>query len=224
MINRIPISDGVPTHCPIAVRKFCIPQEEARHGAQSVTGGRLSTMQAYKRQLDQSREDSLWLAQARLADRRHDAERALVGAILADPASLVPVARDSGIEPGDFWSPDVRLIFCTLVVAHDLGVPRIIDLAKKALKAAKHWDDSSPGFYKGELHSDATLAALADSYPRNPALVRLKAWALLDLSRRQCRAQDHLAEAAVLLDVADVPTPLTPKQKRRRIRARRYSA
>lgn len=161
------------------------------------------------------KDDDLWLAQARLAERRHEAERDLIGSILADPATLVPVARDCGIEPGDFWSGDTRIIFCTMLVAADLGKETVIRLAKRALLDAGSWDATAPAWYAGELHSDATLAALADSYPVCPAAVRLNARRLLDLSRRQCRAQDHINEAAALLDaVAFNPIKAKPKLRR----------
>lgn len=143
--------------------------------------------------------DDFGLAQARLAEQRHDAEREVVAAILADPATLLPVAKEAGLRVGDFWSRDVRLIFCACDVAAHLGKDAVLRLARKALRAEMLWDATSPAWYRGELHSDATLAALSGMYPSAAPLARLRVRQLLALSSRQCVAEDCITKAAALL-------------------------
>jgi hypothetical protein len=148
---------------------------------------------------DTNSSDKLTILSAALADQRHLAEWDLLTAILAESHTLLVVAREERVEPGLFYSGDLRTIFCVALVTHDLGAVTVRQMVKTALIKFGEWDATAPHWYRGGLHSDATLDSIFSSFFKDEAAVRTAARRLWALHNRQMLAQDYLVRAERLL-------------------------
>jgi len=125
-----------------------------------------------------------WFPGLSAAERRRDAERELVAAVLADPASLTEIAVAEGVRPRHFRHRDYRLVFCACMAA----TGATLQTAEVLLRMARLWEDWVPDHYDGPLHSSGTLHALASSYAPSPVHVRRNARRLLHIADRLQRS------------------------------------
>jgi hypothetical protein len=143
--------------------------------------------------------DTFIILSAALADQRHLAEWDLLSSILADAHTLLGVACAEGVEPGLFHSGDLRTIFCTALVTHDLGAAAVRQMVRTALQKYGQWDATTPHWFRGGLHSEQTLDAIFGGYPKCEPAVQTAARKLWAIHNRQILAQDYLVRAERLL-------------------------
>jgi hypothetical protein len=147
---------------------------------------------------------------ARLLTQKADVLVGLLGAIAADPAALVSVATEAGVDARMFFAcPDLMLLWCGLACAADYGLahdPADRGLAFRfcqfLLKKYGLWEPVSCPGSNLMRWSDARLAELFESAPRSAAFVRKLAKDAVALHRRLCSASEHLRAAMAALEVA----------------------
>jgi len=154
--------------------------------------------------------DGLELLAARLFVEKADALLAMLGAIAADPAKLLPVAAEAGIDGGAFHAClDLYLIWRALECAADYGLghdPADRGLAFRfcqfLLKKYGLWEPVSCPNSNLMQWSDDRLVELFESAPPCEAYVRKLAKDAVGLHRRLCSAAEHLRAVKALLEVA----------------------
>ena len=144
--------------------------------------------------------DRFDLAGIDLHKRRAAAERTMLECILSDPAKILPAI--SNIGPEHFSHSDLRTIFCAARVATEagFGIGDVLALARRALKAARWWNDRQPAGSRGSTWSDAMLIELAQAEVPNVALAEIRARKLLDIIRRQDTARRHFDFALATIE------------------------
>jgi len=154
--------------------------------------------------------EGLELLAARLFVEKADALLAMLGAIAADPAALVPVAAEVGVDDGTFRAcPDLFLLWCAFQYVADYGLahdPADRGLAFRfcqfLLNKYGLWEPVSCPGTNLMTWSDARLADLFEAAPACEAYVRKLATDAVGLHRRLCSAAEHLRAAQSLLEVA----------------------
>lgn len=135
-------------------------------------------------------DDAIANAAIELEAKRDRAELDLVGAVLADHSRLVRVAAGAGIRRRHFSQDDLSLIYLAMAAAYDRDLLVVLRLARAALREAHYWDPTQIAANVGSsLWSDASLAALADSWFASVPVVEHFAKALIALNERQCKAE-----------------------------------
>lgn len=132
------------------------------------------------------------------------AELDLIGAILADHRRGIVIAESLGVAPHHFAQPDLRILFCAADLGRHLDKAGVLKLARRALREADLWDPQQIAGNAGHTmrHSDATLCAIACSWPAGIVGVRPCAERLFDLLERRQRAVELLNLANAALEAA----------------------
>jgi hypothetical protein len=124
----------------------------------------------------------------------------LIGACWPNPPEAIPICASEGVTDGAFGD-DVLILFIALNLTRQYREVDRRRFARRALLAYSYWDDRAPAFELGRmLWSDASLAALIDSYFHSPQLIRGMARRLIRLRVAQRDAAEHLNQALRILE------------------------
>lgn len=143
--------------------------------------------------------DDLYLAAVKLADERASVAREVLGIIVVNAKTMMPVADAAGLTQYEFCQPDHRLIFLAAVIAQEHDTPTVFSLARSALRHYRLWLPDLPRGSRGMRWSDAMLAELFNEQPPNTGALRASIHRLNRIVRRQDRARFHVNRAAALL-------------------------